>query len=119
MQMTKVYLLQQCGSCRNAVAWLNDNGIAYEALAVREQPPSITELQLALDNAGGDIRKLLNTSSQDYRDAGLKDRLDAMAVTDVFALMQANGNLVKRPFVVHNGKAWAGFKPDLWAEHFN
>jgi arsenate reductase-like glutaredoxin family protein len=76
------------------------------------------ELQLAL-RTEGNIRKLINTSSKDYREAGLKDRLDSMAPGAVFALLQENGNLVKRPFVVAGNRAWAGFKEEAWLERLS
>jgi arsenate reductase len=107
------YQLEQCGTCRKARQWLDAHGIAYTAIAVRQQPPTTAELDLALQTVGN-IRKLLNTSSQDYRAAGLKDRLDTLSNDEVFALLQANGNLVKRPFVVTDSAAWAGFQPEQW-----
>ena len=96
--------------------WLEENGIPYREAAIRETPPSSAELRRALRTEGS-LRKILNTSSQDYRDLGLKDRLDTLPEEEVFALLQANGNLVKRPFVVAGDKAWAGFKPEAWAAH--
>ena len=118
MAAAKVYLYKKCGTCRNAVKWLGEQGIAYKELAIRETPPSPTELALALKTEGN-IRKILNTSSQDYRDLGLKDKLDSLTEDQVFELLQENGNLVKRPFVVASGKAWAGFKPDAWKLRFS
>jgi arsenate reductase len=111
----KVYLYTKCSTCRNASQWLADYGITHKKLAIRETPPSVEELHLGLKTMGS-IRKLLNTSSQDYRDLGLKDKLDDMEPDEVFSLMQENGNLVKRPYVVSGKEAWAGFKPDIWAE---
>jgi arsenate reductase len=115
MAATKVYVYRKCSTCRKALKWLDERGIAYKELPIRETPPSVAELKLALQT-DGNIRKILNTSSQDYRDLGLKDRLDAMEPAEVFALQQANGNLVKRPFVVHGGAAWGGFKEEIWTE---
>ena len=118
MAAIKVYLYAKCGTCRKAVKWLNDLDIAFEELPVRETPPSLEELHLAL-KTNGNIRKLINTSSKDYREIGLKDKLDSMGPDAVFALLQENGNLVKRPFVVAGDKAWAGFKEDTWLERLS
>jgi len=111
----KVYLYTKCSTCRSASQWLEDYGIPHDKLAIRETPPSVEELHLGLKTQGN-IRKLLNTSSKDYRDLGLKDKLDSMSPDEVFVLMQENGNLVKRPFVVSGKEAWAGFRPEIWAE---
>ena len=113
MSDLKIYLYAKCGTCRKAVKWLETHGISYKPVPIRETPPSPAELKLALETVGG-IRKILNTSSQDYRDLGLKDRLAYMKEAEVFALLKTNGNLVKRPFVVTETAAWAGFDPDVW-----
>ncbi len=114
MSVIKVYCYSKCGTCRKAIKWLAERDISFEEKAIRETPPSPSELKLALQTEGS-LRKLLNTSSQDYRELGLKDKLDGLTQKEVFSLLQQNGNLVKRPFVVANGKAWAGFDPDKWA----
>jgi arsenate reductase len=115
MAQLKVYIYAKCSTCRNALKWLDEKGLSYETVPIRETPPSPAELELALKSSGN-IRKLLNTSSQDYRDLGLKDRLDSLPPAEVFSLLQENGNLVKRPFVVTGKTAFAGFKADEWAE---
>lgn len=115
MESIVVYVYIKCSTCRKAIKWLDANGIPYEIRHIREQPPSPAELQLALDTLGN-IRKLLNTSSQDYREAGLKDTLDSMDPNDVFERLQANGNLVKRPFVVSADGAFAGFNEAVWTD---
>lgn len=110
----KVYVYRNCSTCRKALKWLDEHGLAYRELPIRETPPSVDELERGL-RATGSIRKILNTSSQDYRDAGLKDKLDSLSNEAVFSLLQENGNLVKRPYVVAGNGAFAGFKPDDWA----
>jgi arsenate reductase len=50
----------------------------------------------------------------DYRALGLKDRLPTMSTSEALDLLTQNGNLVKRPFVIGNGVALAGFKTDEW-----
>ena len=110
----KVYVYQKCSTCRNALKWLDKKGIDYKTAAIRETPPSKAELKRMLGYYGGEIRRILNTSSQDYRDAKLKDRLDGMKPEEVFAMQQENGNLVKRPFVLGEGFGVVGFKEAEW-----
>ena len=110
----KVYIYQKCGTCRNALKWLDKKGVAYETKAIRETPPSAAELKRMLGYYDGEIRKILNTSSQDYRDAKLKDRLEGMGEAEVFAMLEATGNLVKRPFVLGKDFGVVGFKEDVW-----
>jgi arsenate reductase len=110
----KIYTYSKCSTCRNALKWLDANGVSYSNLPIRETPPSVAELNKMLKAQNGNIRKLLNTSSQDYRDLGIKDKLDSMKAEEVFALLQENGNLVKRPFVIGKDVFLTGFKEAEW-----
>jgi len=112
--MFTVYLYQKCSTCRDAVKWLDEHGVAHRSKAIRETPPSPAELEAALKLLGGDIRKLFNTSGMDYRALGLKDKLPTMSEAQCIDLLSRNGNLVKRPFVIGKGAALAGFKPEIW-----
>jgi arsenate reductase-like glutaredoxin family protein len=75
-------------------------------------------LRLALEGAGGDPRRLFNTSGRDYRELDLAARLPGMPLPEVLRLLRENGNLVKRPFVVTSDDAWAGFNEAVWKKRF-
>jgi arsenate reductase (glutaredoxin) len=57
---------------------------------------------------------IFNTSGNDYRELGLKDKLPNMSHADTMKLLTGNGNLVKRPFLIGDGKVLVGFKQDVW-----
>ncbi|MDX1679188.1 MAG: arsenate reductase family protein [Akkermansiaceae bacterium] len=114
--MIKIYVYAKCSTCRKALEWLEGQGIPFEAHPIRETPPSIQELRHALDQFGGEIRKLFNTSGMDYRAMGLKDQLPTMGKDEALKLLHSNGNLVKRPLVIGKDFALAGFKPAVWQE---
>jgi arsenate reductase len=114
--MLTVYVYQKCSTCRDAMKWLNSRGITYQVKAIRETPPTVAELKTALAASGGDMRKLFNVSGTDYRELGLKDRLPTMREADAFDLLSKNGNLVKRPFLIGDGKMLTGFKEAEWME---
>jgi arsenate reductase len=113
-RMLTVYIYQKCSTCRDALKWLDENGIAHQVKAIRETPPTPVELETALGSFGGDLRKIFNTSGMDYRALGLKDQLPTMSQSAAFELLSKNGNLVKRPFVIGEGKVLVGFKVDQW-----
>jgi arsenate reductase len=113
--MMKIYEYKGCGTCRKALKFLETNGITYEKIPIRETPPSLKELKQVL-SAVGDIRKLFNTSGGDYREMGLKDTLADMSESAQLKLLAANGNLIKRPFVVTQDGGWVGFKEDEWRQ---
>ena len=35
----KIYVYEKCGSCRKALKWLDERGIAYDTVPIREKPP--------------------------------------------------------------------------------
>jgi arsenate reductase (glutaredoxin) len=116
--MLKVYLYKNCSTCRGAKKWLQGKGIAFQELPIRETPPSPVELKAMVEAQGGKLSAVFNTSSGDYRELGLKDRLPAMTDEEAFALQQTNGNLVKRPFVIGEGIGLVGFKAVEWEKVF-
>ena len=114
--MLTVYAYRNCSTCRDALKWLDAHGIDYREKPIRETPPSATELRFALKQLGGDVRKLFNTSGIDYRTQGLAAKLPALSETEALGLLAANGNLVKRPLVIGERTAFAGFKKEQWAQ---
>ncbi len=116
--MLKVYGYEKCGSCRSAWKWLDERGISYQKLAIREHPPTAKELKAVTKAMEDDFRKLFNTSGKDYRALGMKDLLPTMTEAEAIAFLEGNGNLVKRPFVIGEGKALVGFKKELWEKAF-
>lgn len=112
--MLKVYAYSGCSTCKGALKFLKERKVPHEVLAIRETPPTKAELKRMLAVYDGDIRRLFNTSGQDYRSLGLGPRLDAMTVDEALGLLAANGNLVKRPFVVAKDGGLVGFKPEEW-----
>ena len=61
-----------------------------------------------------EIRRLFNTSGQDYKALGMKDRLPEMSEEEALELLASRGNLVKRPFVLTEHGGTVGFKPVEW-----
>ncbi len=109
----KIYTYKKCGACRKAIKWLEEQGIAFEELAIRETPPNVDELRQMLEHVG-DLKKLFNTSGMDYRALGMKDKLLSMSADEAFELLASSGNLIKRPFLIDEDKGTTGFKEDIW-----
>ena len=59
--MITVYCYQNCSTCREALRWLAEHGIAHTVEEIRETPPSVSELRTALRAFDGDLRKLFST----------------------------------------------------------
>ena len=110
----KIYAYQNCGTCRKAFKFLEKHGVSYASSPIREQPPTKAELKQMLRICGRDVRKLFNTSGQDYKRLNLKDKLPGMGEEEAIELLARNGNLVKRPFVLTKTGGLLGFKEMEW-----
>lgn len=113
-RMIRLYTLKSCDSCRKATKWLKQHNIPFEETAIRDQPPTTAELKRAADDLDGNIRKLFNTSGQDYLTLNLKEKIAEMSEDEALMLLNQNGNLIKRPFLISKQTTLVGFKPEIW-----
>ncbi len=113
----KVYQYSGCSTCRKAIQFLTKSKIQFESIPIRETPPKVTELKKAKHYLG-DIKKLFNTSGNDYREGNWKEKINVISEEDAFKALSNNGNLVKRPFVVLPESVLVGFKEDEWKKIF-
>jgi len=114
MPSVTVYTYANCSTCRDAVKWLRAQGVAFVEKPIRETPPSVGELQRMLGYQDGKLRRLFNTSGQEYRALGLSDKLPAMTEAEALALLAGNGRLVKRPFALGDTFGLVGFDQAEW-----
>lgn len=116
--VVKIYHYKGCDTCRKALKFLEAAQVEYERIPIRERPPPPSELRSVLKHLDGDLRKLFNTSGRDYRELGLKDKIEAMDTEEAIGLLASNGNLIKRPFVLGKGFGLVGFKESVWRGTF-
>ncbi|MFN3166927.1 MAG: arsenate reductase family protein [Phycisphaeraceae bacterium] len=111
----KLYGYKKCGTCRNAMKWLDAQGIEYDFIDITRQPPKQAELNKALA-AGYDIKDLFNKSGGQYRELNMKDKLPTMSRAEALRLLASNGYLVKRPIAIEGDRVTVGFKEDAFAK---
>ena len=115
----KIYEYKGCGTCRKALKWLEAKGIEFEKIAIRERPPSKAELKRMLKVYEGNLRALFNTSGGDYRALNMKGKLPSLSNVEAIDLLAANGNLVKRPFMMTKDGGVVGFNEAEWEAFFS
>ena len=109
----QVYSYNRCSTCRKALAWLSERGIAHEVHDITLSPPS-RDVLAAAQQCLGDRKLLFNTSGQSYRAMGAAV-VKALSDDEALDALAADGKLIKRPFVAVDGSTFlTGFKPDLW-----
>jgi arsenate reductase (glutaredoxin) len=111
-----LYTYRNCDTCRKAVRFLEERGLAFEQRPIREQPPTRGELEQMLGHCGGELRKLFNTAGGDYRELNLGDRLPTMTRDEALELLSSRGNLIKRPFLLGKGFGLVGFDAAAWTK---
>lgn len=113
----RIYAYKNCDTCRKALKWIETRKIKHEVIPIREQPPAIAELRAMLKHVG-EVRRLFNTSGQDYKALNMKERLPMMSEEEALALLAKNGNLVKRPFALAAKAGTVGFGEEEWERLF-
>ena len=103
-----------CTTCKKAKKWLDDNGISYEDRHIKENNPTYEELKYWYEVSGLPLKRFFNTSGQQYRALELSAKLPGMTEEEQFALLAADGMLVKRPLLIGEGFVLAGFKQPEW-----
>jgi arsenate reductase len=112
--MLKIYMYKNCGTCQKAKKYLAANKIDYAEIPIRETPPTKAELKRMLKHMDGNIKKLFNTSGMDYKSENMKDVLPTLNDAQAVDRLNANGNLVKRPFLIAENFGTVGFKENVW-----
>ncbi|EKV03007.1 transcriptional regulator, Spx/MgsR family [Leptolyngbya sp. PCC 7375] len=97
----QVYGIPNCGTCKKALKWLDANGVDYEFINTKEQPPGreqITDWVTTLT-----AKPMRNTSGMSYRALGEEKKTwsDAQWI-DAFT---EDAMLLKRPLFVKDDQA--------------
>lgn len=114
--MIKVYCYSRCTTCKKALKWLDDNGIAYELADIKTDHPDEKTLRTYHAASGLPLKRFFNTSGIPYREMELSKKLPIMSEDEQFALLATDGMLVKRPLLVGDGFVLTGFREEEWKE---
>lgn len=95
---------------------MNEKNISFTFTIrnIKEDPPTIEELEKMLEYQDGNIKKLFNTSGELYREWKLSEKLTTLSVSDTLNLLNQNGMLVKRPFLLGDHFGLIGFNEEKW-----
>jgi arsenate reductase len=110
----KLYSYNKCGTCRKAKKFLDASGVLYDEIDITETPPPKTVLRQAIKVKG--IKKLFNTSGEQYKKLKIKDKVGRMTEAQAITLLSGNGRLVKRPVAVDGSRVTVGFDENEFKE---
>ena len=112
----KLYGYPKCSTCRKAEKFLQQKGHTFQSVDITVQPPTKDELAAMLEHTAGKLQSLFNTSGQMYREMNLKDKLPTLSTEAALSLLARHGKLIKRPFLVIDGRpAVVGFNESKWS----
>ena len=97
----QVYGIPNCGTCKKALAWLDTNGVTYEFINTKEQPPNreqITNWVATLT-----AKPMRNTSGMAYRALGEEKK--TWSDEQWIEAFSKDAMLLKRPLFVKEGEA--------------
>ena len=114
--LLKVYQYANCSTCRKAIKFLDAHSISYTSINITEQQPTRTELRTMLKHLDGNLKRLFNTSGQQYRALDIKSKLSTLTDAEAIELLSQNGMLIKRPFALTEEIGLIGFREDAWRE---
>lgn len=110
----RVYQYPKCGTCRKALKWLGNQGIAFEAIDLVAHPPSAKALKDMHQRSGVPLVKFFNTSGDSYRNGKFKERLRTLTDAQMFAALAADGKLIKRPLIDNGKDVLVGFNEEAY-----
>lgn len=114
----RVYQYPKCGTCRKALKWLDERGVAYETIHIVDSPPKKAELGKLWKKSGLPLKRFFNTSGVSYREGGFGKKLPTMSDDEALSALAADGKLIKRPIVITGEAVLVGFKEAEYAEVF-
>lgn len=116
MKNIKIYEYSKCGTCRNAVKALKQQGHEVTQIAIFEHPPTVAELKALVSKSGLELKKFFNTSGEVYKEMNLKDKLPTMTDEEKYQLLASNGRLIKRPIATDGETVTVGFKAEQYQQ---
>jgi arsenate reductase len=106
--MLKLFGLRKCTTCQKAVAWLDDNGLKYDFVDVKETGPDEAKVSGWAKALGG-WEKLINRAGYTWRGLPESERAD-LTEEKAVALAVRNPSLIRRPLIEYrDGTVSVGF----------
>lgn len=97
----QVYGIPNCGTCKKAFTWLQNNNLEYEFVNTKENPPSKEMIENWVQNLGS--KPMRNTSGQSYRALG--EERNTWSDEQWIEAFSQDAMLLKRPLFVKDGNA--------------
>jgi len=95
----QVYGIPNCGTCKKALKWLQENHIEYEFINTKENPPNAQQISAWVETFGS--KPIRNTSGGSYRALG--EQKKTWSEAQWIAAFTEDAMLLKRPLILKDG----------------
>ena len=107
MTQTTLYHNPRCSKSRATLALLQEHGIDPQIVNYLEQPPSIAELKVLLEQLGlTDARALMRQGEAEYTNLGLAN--PALTQDTLLAALAEHPRLIERPIFIRGHRPIIG-----------
>ena len=114
--MIQVYGIPNCDTVKKALAWLNENKIAFEFHDFKKEGIAASKINEWLQTTT--LQKLVNKKSIAFKNLTEDDKKSTEVKETAMKLMEVNSNLIKRPVTEINGIILNGFIEDDFKKAF-
>jgi len=108
MSQVKIYLYENCSSCKDAETVLKSSGVVYERRDIFREQLTVEELKGLFSEIKLRPSEVLSRRSIPYRELGLASR--ETSEDEMIELMSRYPGLLRRPIIVGPGTIQIGFK---------
>lgn len=112
------YWYPNCGTCKKAKKWFDDQGIAYTSIHIVDETPTQVELEGLIAKSGLPAKKFFNTSGKKYRELNMKEKIKDASTEEMATYLASDGMLIKRPIVTDGQKVTVGFKEETFNQEW-
>lgn len=112
------YWYPNCGTCKKAKKWFDDNQIEYHAIHIVEETPTKEELLSLIKKSELPAKKFFNTRGKKYRELNIKEKIKDASTEEMAEILSSDGMLIKRPIVTDGNKVTVGFKEEMFTENW-
>lgn len=110
------YWYPNCGTCKKAKKWLEENQIEFDAVHLVNETPSKHEILDLMEKSELPPKKFFNTSGKKYREMNLKEKISDMSKEEMAEVLASDGMLIKRPIAAEGDRVTVGFKEETYEE---
>jgi Spx/MgsR family transcriptional regulator len=107
MPVVEAYLYSNCSSCKNADAYLRDEGIETTRRDLFKERLSVLEIRALFARVNLAPSEVLSKRSRPYAELGLAEK--QLSDDEIIELMAQYPALIRRPIIVKDGQAVLGF----------